>query len=162
MDSVRRGRRSTPRSLWDPMGEIDRIRREIDDVFGAGPGRVFSNGWNGRGLFDRDVSPALDVIERDEDFIVRVDLPGVDQSDLDVTVANNVVTIKGEKKASTEENDGTLYRKDTWEGSFQRTVGLPAGTDPGGIEAAMNDGVLEITVPKREEAKSRQIAVNVK
>jgi HSP20 family protein len=144
------------------MGELDRIRRELDDVFGAGAHRVFSPDLLGRGLFDREVSPALDVIERTDEFVIRVDLPGVNQGDLDVTVANNVVTIKGEKKASQEHKEGKLYRKETWEGSFQRTVGLPSGTDATSIEAAMRDGVLEITVPKQEEAKPRQIAVNVK
>jgi HSP20 family protein len=144
------------------MSELDRIRRDLDDVFGAGANRVFSSERTGRGLFDRDVSPSLDVIERADEFVIRVDLPGVNQEDLDVTVANNVVTIKGEKKGSSEHKEGKLYRKETWEGSFQRTVGLPSGTQADGIEAAMRDGVLEITVPKQEEAKPRQIAVNVK
>jgi len=144
------------------MGELDRIRREIDDVFGTGANRVFSADPLGRGLFDRDVSPALDVVERADDYVIRVDLPGVDQNDLDVTVANNVVTIKGEKKGEHEEKSGKTYRKETWEGSFQRTVGLPKGTNAQEISANMNDGVLEIVVPKQEEAKPRQIAVNVK
>ena len=161
MDMVRRDRAGN-RSLWDPTGEIDRIRRDIDDMFGTGASRVFSGDRLGRGLFDREVSPALDVIERKDDFVVLVDLPGVDQNDLDVTVANNVVTIKGEKHGEIENERGKTYRKETWEGSFQRTVGLPKGTDPTQIEASMNEGVLEIVVPKREEAKPRQIAVNVR
>lgn len=143
------------------MRELDRIRREIDDMFGMGANRVFSGDRLGRGLFDRDVSPALDVIERDEDYLVLVDLPGVDQKDLDVTVADNVVTIKGEKKDTRERKETKVFRKETWEGSFQRTVGLPKGTDASQIEAIMRDGVLQVRVPKREEAKPRQIAVNV-
>lgn len=143
------------------MRELDRIRREIDDMFGMGANRVFSSDRLGRGLFDRDVSPALDVIERDEDYLVLVDLPGVDQKDLDVTVADNVVTIKGEKKDTRERKETKVFRKETWEGSFQRTVGLPKGTDASQIEAIMRDGVLQVRVPKREEAKPRQIAVNV-
>ena len=157
MDIVRRDKSS----LWDPVGQLDRIRREIDDMFGTGASRVFPGDRSGYGLFDRDVSPALDVMERQDDFVIRVDLPGVDQADLDVTVAHNVITIKGEKKDTREHKDRKVYRKETWEGSFQRTLSLPAGTDPSGIEAAMKDGVLEVSLPKREEAKPRQITVSV-
>ena len=158
MDIVRRDKGS----LWDPAGQLDRIRREIDDMFGGGANRIFSSDRPGFGLFDRDVSPALDVVEREDDYVIRVDLPGVDQGDIDVTVANNVVTIKGEKKDTFEQKDRKVYRKETWEGSFQRTLSLPPGTDSTGIEASMKDGVLEVTLPKREEAKPRQIAVDVK
>lgn len=155
MDIVRRSRGG----LWDPIGELDRIRQEIDDMFDPTGGRFFSPG---RGIFDRDVGPALDVVEREDDFLVAVDLPGVSIEDLDVTVADNVLTLKGEKKVSHEDTKGKVYRKETWEGGFQRTVGLPRGVDPGAIAAQMRDGILEITLPKREEAKPRQISVKVK
>ena len=158
MDIVRRDRGT----LWDPVGELDRIRREIDDVFSPGSNWFFSGDRLGRGLYDREFSPALDVVERSDDYLITVDLPGVKQEDLDVTVADNIVTIKGEKRDIREHKEGKVFRKETWEGSFQRTLSLPAGADPGGIEATMKDGVLELTLPKREEAKPRQIAVNVK
>ena len=147
--------------LWDPIGEIDRIRREIDDVFGSGSNRFLSGDLAGRGLFDREFSPAVDVVERGDDYVVTVDLPGVDQNDLEVTVANNVVTIKGEKKDIREKKEGKVYRKETWEGSFQRTLSLPKDVDASKIDATMKDGLLGITLPKREEAKPRQISVNV-
>jgi HSP20 family protein len=130
-------------------------------MFGASPSRVFSRDPRGRGLFDREFSPALDVIERDDDYVVIVDVPGVTNDDLDVTIADNVVTIKGEKKArSTAE--AKLYRNETWVGSFQRTIGLPKGIDPSSIEAIVADGVLQLKVPKREEVKRRQIEIKVK
>jgi len=154
MDIVRRG----TGGLWDPIGELDRIRREIDEMFDPTASRFFSPD---RGIFDREVSPALDVVERENDFLVSVDLPGVDEKDLDITVANNVLTLKGEKKDSRESKEGKVYRKESWEGSFQRTVSLPAGISVDKISARMHDGVLEVTVPKTEEAKPRQITVNV-
>jgi HSP20 family protein len=154
MDIVRRNRSG----LWDPIGELDRIRNEIDDMFDPSAGRFFSPG---RGIFDREVSPALDVIERENDFLVAVDLPGVDQKDLDLTIADNVLTLKGEKRGSHETKEGKVFRKETWEGAFQRTVALPHGTDVEAIAAEMQDGVLRITLPKKEEAKPRQISVNV-
>jgi HSP20 family protein len=157
MDIMRRDKGA----LWDPAGELDRIRREIDDVIIPGSGRFFSGNGLGRGLYDREFSPALDIVEHDDEYVVSVDLPGVDQKDLEVTVANNIVTIKGEKRDIREQKEGKVFRKETWEGSFQRTISLPAGTDPTKVDASMTNGVLQVTLPKREEAKPRQISVSV-
>lgn len=156
MNIMRRERNA----LWDPVGEIDRIRREIDEIFT--PDRFFSGSQLERGLFDREFSPAMDVVESENDYKVTVDLPGINQSDLDITVANHILTIKGEKKDERKQERGKIYRKETWEGSFQRTLSLPAGVDAEKIDASMKDGVLHITLPKMEEAKPRQITVNVK
>ncbi|MFP4112835.1 MAG: Hsp20/alpha crystallin family protein [Spirochaetota bacterium] len=153
MNIVRRNRNN----LWDPVGELDRIRREIDEMFDPAARRFFSDG-----LFDREFSPAMDVVENDDGFLVSVDLPGVDRKDLEISVADNILTIKGEKKGDREEKESTYYRKETWEGSFQRTLSLPHGVDAEKIDAKMRDGVLAISLPKREEAKPKQIAVNVK
>ncbi len=149
--------RRNARNLWDPVGELDRIRREIDDMFDPAARRFFSNG-----LFDREFSPALDVVENDDGFLVSVDLPGVDKKDLEISVADNVLTIKGEKKDHREKSNGKYFRKESWEGSFQRTLSLPHGVDADKIEAKMRDGVLAVSLPKREEAKPKQIAVDVK
>jgi HSP20 family protein len=143
--------------MWDPVGELDRIRREIDEMFDPAARRFFSDG-----LFDRDFSPAMDVVENDDGYLVSIDLPGVDKKDLEISVADNVLTIKGEKKDAGERKDGKFYRKESWEGSFQRTLSLPHGVDAGKIDAKMRDGVLAISLPKSEEAKPKQIAVNVK
>ena len=152
MNIVRRTRNGS----WDAMGELERIRQEIDEMFDPPARRLFTEG-----LFERDFSPALDVVEHQDSFSVDVDLPGVDKKDLDISVANNVLTIKGEKRESTE-SKGKVYRKETWSGSFQRTISLPRGVDTGKIDARMHDGVLSVTLPKMEEAKPRQIAVSVK
>lgn len=149
--------RRTRDNVWDPVGELDRIRREIDDMFDPTARRFFSDG-----LFDREFSPAMDVVENEDGFLVSVDLPGVDRTDLDISVADNVLTIKGEKKDDREQKDSKFFRKESWEGSFQRTISLPQGVDASKIDAKMRDGVLEISMPKREEAKPKQIAVNVK
>jgi HSP20 family protein len=81
--------------------------------------------------------------------------------DLEVNIANNVLTIKGEKKDSREVKDAKVYRQESWFGSFQRTLSLPDIVDPDKIEAVMKDGVLKITLPKKEEVKPKQIAVKV-
>ncbi|HOV38592.1 MAG TPA: Hsp20/alpha crystallin family protein [Spirochaetales bacterium] len=142
-----------PSEVFDPMTELDRMREEFDRFFGLEP--MIS------GLFDRVKSPAIDVVEQDDAFVVTCDLPGVDMKDLEVNIANNVLTIKGEKKDSREVKDSKVYRQESWFGSFQRTLSLPDIVDPDKIEAVMKDGVLKITLPKKEEVKPKQIAVKV-
>jgi HSP20 family protein len=129
------------------------MREEFDRFFGLEP--MIS------GLFDRVKSPAIDVVEKDDAFVVTCDLPGVEMKDLEVNIANNVLTIKGEKKDSREVKDAKVYRQESWFGSFQRTLSLPDIVDPDKIEAVMKDGVLKITLPKKEEVKPKQIAVKV-
>lgn len=143
-------------TLWDPVAELDRIRNEINSMFDFDGGHPAGNG-----LFDREFSPALDVIERENEFEVSVDLPGVAQDQIDVTVTNNVLTIKGTKKHDAEAKESKVYRKESWEGAFQRTLSLPRGVDTGKIDATMRDGVLLVTLPKLEEVKPRQIQVSV-
>jgi len=114
------------------------------------------------GLFDRTVSPALDVVESAEGYTVICDLPGVDPKDIDVNILDNVLTIKGEKKEVSESRDAKVYKKETWSGSFQRTLSLPTSLDNSKVEAELKNGILRIVLPKREEAKPKQITVNLK
>lgn len=146
--------RTTERT-FAPMSEFDRLRDEINRLFDF-------DAWpETTGLFDRSFSPSLDVVEGDDDFVVSVDLPGVSEKDIDITVANNVLTIRGEKKGENEEK-GTYYRKETWSGSFQRTISLPNTVDADKVDANMKNGVLSVRLPKREEAKPKRISINVK
>ncbi|MFP4644922.1 MAG: Hsp20/alpha crystallin family protein [Spirochaetales bacterium] len=141
---------------WAPSNELRRLQDEINSLFNF-------DGWDfAPGLFDRNMAPALDMVENTDDFVVTVDLPGVSQDDVDLSVADNVLTIKGEKKGESESEERNYFRKETWQGSFQRTVSLPQGVDPDNVQAEMKNGVLSITLPKREEAKPRKINVNVK
>ena len=141
--------------VWRPTNELRRLQDEINSLFDF-------DGWDfAPGLFDRNMAPALDMVENTDDFVVTVDLPGVSQENVDLSVADNVLTIKGEKTGDSESEDSNYYRKESWEGSFQRTVSLPQGVDADNVHAEMRDGVLSITLPKREEAKPRKINVNV-
>ncbi len=135
----------------DPTQGLDRLQREINRLFD------FPRSVEARGLFDRSVSPAVDVIETQDAFVVQVDLPGIEPKNVDVSVAGNVLTLKGHRKGV--EPKGEVFRKETWEGSFQRTLSLPASVDPDKVTAVFKDGVLEVTIGKREEARPRRIAV---
>jgi len=143
------------RDLFDPWAELRNIQEEINGLFDLDRFPVTS------GLFDRSVSPAIDVVEGTTDFTVTCELPGMEQKDIDVTIASNVLTIKGQKKSAWEEKKNKVYREETWSGSFQRTLPLPSSVDGDKIKAELKDGILTITLPKKEEAKPKQISVNV-
>jgi len=141
--------------LIDPMSEFDRLQDEINKLFD----------WNypeNRGLFDRSLSPAVDLMENENEIVLVCDLPGIKKDDLDLSISRNVITIKGEKKNEVKKEGQKTFRNETWNGAFQRTISLPETVDPEKVEANMKDGVLTVKVAKREEVKPRQISVNVK
>lgn len=142
-------------NLPEPMDEFDRLQDEINKLFD----------WtypSNRGLFDRSLSPAVDVVETSDEIVLTCDLPGVKKDDLDLSISRNVITIKGEKKGEQKKEGAKTFRKETWSGSFQRTLSLPETVDPDKVEASMKEGVLTVKIAKREEVKPRQISVNVK
>ncbi len=116
------------------------------------------------GLFDRSDSPAVDVVETEDGCTVWADVPGLDRKDIELSIAANVLTIKGEKKSSAKVNKDKdrLYRDETWTGSFQRSLSLPDSVDPDKVSAEFRDGVLKVTVGKKAEHKPRQIPVAVR
>lgn len=140
----------------DPWDEMRSLQSSINDLFN------FDHFPTTTGLFDRSMSPAIDVVEGESEFKVTCELPGVDNKDIDITFASNVLTIKGQKKEEKDEKNGKYYRKGTVSGSFQRTLSFPNTVDGGKIKAELKDGLLSLTLPKKEEAKTKTITVNVK
>ncbi|MBN1410247.1 MAG: Hsp20/alpha crystallin family protein [Spirochaetales bacterium] len=144
------------RDLYDPWADFKSLQDEINDLFDID--RFPST----TGLFDRSVSPAIDVIEGEHEFTVKCELPGMEQKDIDVSIASNILTIKGQKKNEVEEKKGKYYKKESWAGNFQRTLSLPSSVAADKISAELKDGILTIALPKKEEAKPKQIEVNIK
>jgi len=142
--------------VFDPLAEFDRLREEVNQLLDIPPVPTV------RGLFDRPVSPAIDVTEDGSAFKVVCDVPGLKREDLDISLAQGVLTIKGDKKAPKRGNKARVYREETWEGKFQRTISLPSQVDPAKVAADLADGVLTVTLPKREEAKAKQISIQAK
>ncbi len=140
----------------EPVGTFDWLQQQINDLFD------FPRFPEMQGLFDRRISPAVDVVEYPDHFRVECDLPGLDMKDIDLSIASGVLTIKGEKREERANDKAKVYRKETWEGSFQRTVSLPATVDADKVEAAYRDGVLVVRLPKKEEAKTRKIELKNK
>jgi HSP20 family protein len=132
----------------------DWLQKEMNRLFES------ENTGTPSGLFDRAVSPPIDMVETDEAYLVSVDLPGVKENDIELTMANNVLTLRGEKHGYRRPEDSrTVYRNETWSGTFQRTVSFERPVDSERISANLADGVLKIHVPVRNEARTRKIAV---
>jgi HSP20 family protein len=120
-----------------------------------------------RGTGDEDYTlsswtPAVDIAEHDDEYLVKVELPGVNKDDVKLTLENNILTIRGEKKQEKETKKENYHRVERSYGSFQRSFTLPAAVKADKIDASYNDGILTVSLPKAEEAKPKQIEVKVK
>ena len=104
--------------------------------------------------------PRTDVIDRDEDILVRAEIPGVDKKDIEVSLADDMLTVKGKVQHEAKEQKGDYYRCEITQGAFSRTVLIPAKVDASKVAASLKDGVLEVTLPKLEVSKRRNIKVD--
>jgi HSP20 family protein len=107
-------------------------------------------------------TPALDVYEDKDQFVVKAELPGMKKEDIDVSLHKGSLTISGERKSESEGTEGGVYRSERYFGRFQRTLDLPASVEMDKVAAEYRDGILSLTLPKAEEAKPKQISVSVK
>jgi HSP20 family protein len=141
---------------WSNFGRLSDLRDEIDRLFEAplaelARGSNLLSGW----------TPALDVYEQKENFILKAELPGMRKEDITVSLHDGSVSISGERKSDTKHEDSEVYRAERFFGRFQRTVTLPAPVAADKVKAQYKDGVLTVTLPKTEEAKPKQIDVSV-
>jgi HSP20 family protein len=135
------------------------LRDELDTLFSQVLQKPFessdSNGLTGW-------VPALDLYDDKDHLTVRVELPGLKKEEIQISLQEGVLSIGGERKVEEREQSTTSYRSERVLGRFQRTVNLPYKVDAGKIHAAYTDGILNVTLPKAEEAKPKQIQVDVK
>jgi len=149
---------------WTPFSEAARLEREMNRLFhGTLGAHAATEKASGEPLERGAWHPDVDVIEDQEKIVLQADLPGVDQQGLDIQIEQNVLTLKGERKLSrAQESAGELYRRfERTAGAFARQFRLPPTVDAEKITAAMKDGVLTLTLPKKAEAQPRQIKVSV-
>jgi len=116
--------------------------------------------WGELGAPFKGHMPKVDVIDRDDKVVVRAEVPGVEKDDLDVSVSDNTVTIKGETKREEKEEKDDYYRCEISRGTFARTVVLPGAVDPDKAQAQFEDGMLELILPKVEKAKRRTVKID--
>ncbi len=155
---VQREDRPAP-ARW--LGSFDDLERMMDRMFERPWWRPMSwerAPWSG--LMSGDGRwPRVDIVEHDKDVVIRAEVPGIDRKDLDVSVSDSAVTIKGETHKEAEEESGDYYRCERVRGAFARTLALPAEVDADKVQAHFSDGVLEIKLPKVEQARRRKVEI---
>ena len=157
MSAERWGRHNGPG--FRPVRELEEMRRRFEDDF-IRP--VMHAVWDRIPEEVKGWSPSVDVIEKGDTFEVKVELPGIKQTDVDVSVTDDVLTIKGERKAESGAKDEDYYRNEIAYGAFYRTIGLPAAADTRNIEAVYEDGILRITLQRPAGAKPKKVNIQVK
>ncbi len=133
------------------MREIARFEKDVEEMFGRLP-----QWWGDR---ERGWAPAVDMIDHKEEIVLRADLPGLDEKDIEVTVQDGTLTVRGERKEEKEEKKEDYYYSERTYGAFTRTLMLPTGVDPDKVKATFSKGVLEVHLPKAKEAEGKKIEV---
>jgi HSP20 family protein len=127
-----------------PFSELDeRVDNALDRWF-SGP-----RGW----------LPAIDIVRRNSELVIRADVPGMEPDDVKIEVEDGLLTISGEREKSDDKEDGTFLRRERRCGSFSRSMTLPAGVDPSKIEAKVKHGVAEVTIPLSAGSKKRSVTI---
>lgn len=150
----------TPARAMSPFEEMERM---MDEFFPRGwmrPGRMgWGPRWSEMAAPFEGRWPKVDVVEKDDQVVVRAEVPGVKKDDLDVSITDDTVTIRGSTQEEKKEEEGDYYRQEISRGTFSRTVTLPGGVNGDKAKARFEDGVLELTLPKEERSKRRKIKV---
>jgi HSP20 family protein len=140
---------------FDPTREVDSLQSEVNRVFDA----FFGNGNGGATATARRWVPAMDLVETEDDLVLRADLPGMSRDDVNIEVKDGTLTVSGERKAEHEEKSEGFYRLERAFGSFSRSLSLPRGVDPDAVTAGFADGVLEVRIPKPAERKPYRVEI---
>ena len=140
---------------YDPFRELKSLQDEMNRIFNTNFPSAFSHediasgGW----------SPSVDIFENETEIVLEAELPGMKREDFDVSIENNVITLRGERKFEKNEEGENYHRVERAYGTFTRSFSLPRGVSAEATTADFNNGVLRVTLPKREEAKARKIEV---
>ena len=139
---------------WYPFGEVAALQNRVNSLFrdlNEGQDTVAATGF----------VPAVDIYEDAQKVVLKLEIPGIDQKDLDIRVENQTLTVKGERKFEAEENEQNFHRIERRYGSFFRAFTLPSTVDPEKVQASYNAGVLKLELAKKPEAQPKQIKINV-
>ena len=140
---------------WEPLRNFLSLRDNFDDLF---------ENFFGRMPMERQDlwAPIVDIVENNGNIEVKVELPGMNKDDIKVTIKNNMLRLSGERKQEEETTEKTFHRSERYFGKFCRTIQLPADIDADKIKAQYKDGVLNLTLPKPESMKPKEIEIEVK
>src|SRR5262245_5242271 len=144
---------------WEPFRDLvtlqDRMNRIFDDAFRG------SRGTQEEWALGGSWAPSVDIYEHNSNLVLKAELPGIDPKDVDVRVENNVLTLRGERKVDNEVKQENYHRVERSYGSFSRSFTLPNVVDTDKIKAEFKEGVLQVVLPKKEEAKPKQISISI-
>jgi HSP20 family protein len=141
---------------WEPFRELATLQNEMNRLFNT----AFDTPPGGNGGTLRRWMPAMDLVETADHFVLRADLPGLSQEDVNIEVEDRVLTVSGERKTEHESSKEGYHRIERAFGSFSRALTLPDGVDPEAVEASFDRGVLEVRIPKPEQRKPRRIEID--
>ena len=143
---------------WEPVRELTSLQNDMNRLFNT----FFDTPSTGNGgNTPRRWIPAMDLVETDEHFVLKADLPGLAEEDVNLEVEDNVLTVSGERQAEHEDKREGYVRVERSYGAFRRSLTLPEGIDPERVTASFDKGVLEVRIPKPEERKPRRVAIQV-
>lgn len=145
---------------WDPFRDVVTLQDRMNRLFDQALSRTRAD--DEEGLTASTWVPAVDIFETADSIVMRAELPGVSRENIDIQVRDNTLTLKGERKFERDVKDENCLRIERSYGAFQRAFNLPTVIQQDKIKAVFRDGVLEVTMPKAEEAKPKQVKIDVK
>lgn len=151
---------ATPVRMVSPFDEMDRLFDRL--LARRGWMRPWRTDWPSVGEIGwaEPRAPRVDVVDREDDIVMRAEVPGIDKRDIEISVGEDSVTLRGETRREEKEDAGDLYRCEISRGAFSRTVGLPASVDGSKAKAVFRDGVLTLTMPKVERARRHTVRID--
>ena len=141
---------------YDPFRDLRTLQEEVNRLFSTNLSHSFADEGIGRGAWN----PNVDIYENKDHIVLEAELPGMKREDFDLTVENNVITLRGERQFEKKDDSDNYHRVERAYGSFTRSFTLPQTVSAEGAVAEYNNGVLRVTLPKREEAKARRIEIS--
>jgi HSP20 family protein len=140
---------------WEPLRELSSLQSEMNRLFNT----AFDAPSGSSGPVTRRWVPAMDLVESGDQFVLRADLPGMSEEDIQIELEDGTLTVSGERKAEHEQREEGFHRVERSFGAFSRSLTLPKGIDGDAVSASFDRGVLEIRIPKPEERKPRRISI---
>ncbi len=142
---------------WEPVRELHSLQQEMNRLFGS----FLEPPTTGAATAGRQWIPAMDLVEREDHFVLRADLPGVREEDVKIELEDTVLTVSGERLTEREERREGYHRIERATGAFRRSLTLPEGVDAESIKASFETGVLEITIPKPQQRQPQRVQINL-
>lgn len=144
---------------WNPFRELEDVSNRLNSIFGRFPAKAESDQEM---LVMSDWTPSVDISETDTAYLVKGEIPGVKKEDIKVTIEDGMITMRGERKQEKEEKNEKFHRIERSYGNFMRSFRIPDDADESAVKAEFKDGMISVTLPKSEKAKSKSKEIEVK